>query len=107
MRPTWQTMAFGVGVFAVSTAAWLYGEVHHLDTTILWAVATPVVLGLLLGDGISHAASAARQAADQTNGQLESRVQTAVSQALAARDAARTRQARGDIDAPSPPSPAV
>ncbi|PKQ22216.1 MAG: hypothetical protein CVT65_14565 [Actinobacteria bacterium HGW-Actinobacteria-5] len=97
--PTAVTMGFGVVVFVATLVAWLYGESVHVPTTILWTVATPIVLALFVGHQLGTTADAARQAATQTNGTLEARVKAAVATALADRDAARTRQAQGDISA--------
>lgn len=95
--PTAVTMGFGVVVFVATLAAWLYGEQAHVDTTIVWTVAGPIVLALFVGHQLGNTADAAKQAASQTNGVLDARVKAAVAAALADRDAARTRQAQGDI----------
>lgn len=98
--PTAVTMGFGVVVFVATLVAWLYGEsVAHVPTTILWTVAGPIIIALFIGHQLGTTADAARQAATQTNGTLEARVKAAVATALADRDAARTRQAQGDISA--------
>ena len=97
--PNLPMMIIGVLVFALATAAWLYGERSGIDTTIIWTVATPVVGALFLVGPITSAAQPAQQAAAQTNGILEARMKSAMAAALADRDAARTRQARGDIAA--------
>jgi hypothetical protein len=91
------TMGFGVVVFVATLAAWLYGEAHHVDTTIVWTVAGPIILALFVGHQLGTTSDAAKQAASQTNGVLDARVKAAVAAALADRDAARTRQAQGDI----------
>lgn len=78
-------------------AAWLWGKLHGIETTELMAFAVPVVGALFLVSPISRAGEAAQQAVAQTNGALDARVEQAVAQALAHRDAARTRQAVGDI----------
>jgi hypothetical protein len=105
--PTALTMGFGVAVFVATLAAWLYGETVHIDTTIVWTVAGPIVLALFVGQQLGNTADAAKQAASQTNGALDARVKAAVAAALADRDAARTRQAQGDIGTSVPPAPAV
>lgn len=95
--PNLAMMIVGAGVFAMALTAWLYGETRGIDTTVIWTVATPVVGALFLVGPITAAASSAQQAAQQTNGQLEARIKAAVSSSLADRDAARTRQAAGDV----------
>ena len=118
--PTVATMGFGVVVFLATLAAWLYGEQQGVNTAMLWTLSVPLVLALFLGQGINEAAGAAKQAAAQTNGVLDARIRSAVqgvvsdalpalvksatSAALADRDAARTRQARGDIGQDVPPA---
>ena len=95
------TKIIGVVVFLAVLAAWLYGEERGVDTEILWITATPVIMALAVGQGLANTANAAKQAADQTNGTLEARIQASLTSALAARDAARTRQAAGDIATPT------
>ena len=98
--PTTITMLFGVVIFISTLAAWLYGEsVAHVDTTIVWTVSSPIILALFVGHQLGATADAAQQAANQTNGVLGDRIKAAVAAALADRDAARTRQAQGDIGA--------
>lgn len=92
-----RSLVAGTVIFLATLAAWLYGAQAGVDTTMLWAVSTPLVLGLFLGETVTAAATSARQAAIQTNGSLEGRVKAATAQALAERDAARTRQVLGDI----------
>lgn len=98
MKPTTVTMTFGVVVFLGTLAAWLYGEsVAHVDTTIVWTIAGPIILALFVGQQLGTATEAAQQAANQTNGVLDARIKAGVAAALADRDAARTRQAQGDV----------
>lgn len=94
---TWWSVIAGCVVLAMSLAAWLYGEVRGIDTSIIWTITGPVVVALMIGTQVATAADAAQRAAAQTNGALDARVQASVAQALAARDAARTRQRQGDI----------
>lgn len=94
----------GTVITVATIAAWLYGALHNLDTGPLFALVVPIVGALFLVGQISSARDAAQQAASQTNGTLEARVVSAVSSALAARDAARTRQANGDISQSEIPS---
>ena len=119
------TMLFGTIIFLAATAAWLYAESLGVPTDILWLVVVPIVSALFvsqplanLADRTHAAGDAARQAANQTNGVLDERIRGAVStalgeqlpgivkaaasSALADRDAARTRQARGDISLDHP-----
>lgn len=126
---TLATMAFGTVIFLAAVAAWLYGELHGLATDILWLVVVPIVSALFvsqplanLADRTTQAGDAARQAASQTNGVLDERIRGAVSgamsealpgivkaatsSALADRDAARTRQVRGDVSLDDTPPPA-
>ena len=107
MKPTRATMAFGTVVLLAALAAWLYGEKNGIDTNIVWVVVGPITVALFMGGKVDEAASAANQAAQQTNGVLDGRIKAAVAGALADRDAARTRQAQGDISeaTPQPPSP--
>lgn len=95
--PTAVTMGFGVVVFLGTIAAWLYGESIHVNTAIVWTVAGPIIVALFVGHQLGTTADAAKQAASQTNGVLDARIKASVSAALADRDAARTRQAQGDI----------
>ena len=113
---TWVTMLIGLGVLGMSLAAWLYGEKNGIDTRVLWTVVPSLLIALFIGNSIGtntevtqKAADAAQMAATQTNGTLAPRIEAAVSSALAKRDAARTRQAQGDIsqDVTMPPAPAV
>ena len=90
-------MVFGTIIFVATLAAWLYGEQMGVETTTLWTVSTPVVMALFIGTAVGEAADAARQAAAQTNGAMDPRIKAAVAAALADRDAARTRQAVGDL----------
>ena len=111
-RPTPGMMIIGTVIFVATLAAWLYAETHDVDTSALLAFAVPVVGALFLSSGISAARSAAEQSANQTNGSMDAKIraamgsalsehdgalEAAVSAALAKRDAARTRQALGDI----------
>ena len=96
------TMTFGVIIFVSTLAAWLFGEFQGVDTTILWAVATPVVMALFVGGQLGRVAESSAAAATQTNGSMSERIKAAVSSALADRDAARTRQSQGDVSHPAP-----
>jgi len=87
----------GTVIFVCVLAAWLVAKDRGIDTGELLSFAVPVVSALFLVGPITKAAESATQAASQTNGQLEPRIQAAVAKALAARDAARTRQAVGDV----------
>ncbi|MGW5239503.1 hypothetical protein ACWEOW_11270 [Monashia sp. NPDC004114] len=78
-------------------AAWLWGKTNGIETTELMAFAVPVVGALFLVTPLTKAADSAAQAAQQTNGAMDARIKSAVSAALADRDAARTRQAVGDV----------
>ncbi len=101
-QPTLGTMIIGCIIFLGVLAAWLYAESRDIDTSALLAFAVPVVSALFLSGAVQRGAEAAERAANQTNGALDGRIQAAVSAALANRDAARTRQARGDIAADTP-----
>lgn len=90
-------LAAGVVIFVVVVAAWVYAKAHGIETGELISFAVPVVGALFLAGPIGAAASSAQQAAHQTNGVLGDRIEAAVSSALAKRDAARTRQAQGDV----------
>lgn len=87
----------GALLFCAVIAAWTFCKLRQIDTTELLAFAVPVIGALFLVGPINQAAQASQQAAAQTNGVLDARIQSAVSSALAKRDAARTRQANGDI----------
>jgi hypothetical protein len=100
----------GAVLFCAVIGAWTFCKLRQIDTTELLAFAVPVIGALFLVGPINQAAQASQQAAAQTNGVLDARIQSAVSSALAKRDAARTRQAVGDIseavaspDATAPP----
>lgn len=99
----------GVVVFVVVVGAWLAGKRWGIDTSELVAFSVPVIGALFLVGPINKAADSSAQAAAQTNGVLGARIEAAVSAALAKRDAARTRQAQGDISGgpgtPTAPGP--
>lgn len=97
MNRTALDRVLGTVIFVAVLGTWLVGKRWGIDTTELMPFAVPVVSALFLVGPISKAAESASQAASQTNGQLEPRIQAAVARALAARDAARTRQAVGDV----------
>lgn len=104
--PTTTMLIIGAVIFVAVIAAWLFAEFNHIGTGALLAFAVPVVGALFIGHQLGSTADAAKQAVSQTNGGLDGRVKSAVSAALADRDAARTRQAQGDIDDhPAPVSP--
>jgi hypothetical protein len=101
----------GAVLFCAVIAAWTFCKLRQIDTTELLAFAVPVIGALFLVGPINQAAQASQQAAAQTNGVLDARIQSAVSSALAKRDAARTRQAQGDIseavESPTDPTASV
>ena len=99
-------MTFGVVIFLASLAAWLFGEMHGIDTNVVWMVSGPLLVALFIGTKVDDAKTAAEQAVAQTNGVLDGRIKSSVAAALADRDAARTRQANGDIGHPPPPGTA-
>lgn len=103
-RPSNGMMIVGTIVFCVTVAAWLLAEYLGIDTAVLLPFAVPVVGALFIAGPIGAARDAAQQAAQQTNGVLGDRIKAAVAAALADRDAARTRQAVGDVaeDLPEP-----
>lgn len=103
MRTT-SSMLVGLGVLALVLAAWLYGSTHGVDVTPLWAVAPALLVALFIGAGVTQAGQYAQQAAQQTNGALDARIAKVMSDMLANRDAARTRQVKGDISADSTPA---
>lgn len=94
------TLVVGGLVFTVTAGVWLGAEAIGVSTGPLLALAGPVIAALFLAGPVGSAARDAQTAANQTNGGLDQRVKAAVSAALADRDAARTRQALGDIGAP-------
>lgn len=96
---TAQLVMLGAGtLIAVATiGAWLYAATHGIDTAPLFAFVIPIVGALFVANGLGKTSEAAQQAATQTNGLLGPRIKAAVSEALADRDAARTRQAMGDV----------
>ena len=96
-RPTLAMMIIGAVIFVCVTAAWLTAEFNHIGTGALLAFAVPVVGALFIGQQLGATRDAAQQAASQTNGALDARIKAGVAAALADRDAARTRQAKGDI----------
>ena len=111
-KPTTTMLVIGTIVFIVTIAAWLIAEFNHVPTGALLAFSVPVVAALFLANNLNRTAEAAQQAAAQTNGALDARIKAgvaagiaeqlpAIEQAAAAanakRDAARTRQAQGDI----------
>lgn len=101
-QPTLGMMIIGCIIFVSTLATWVYAESIGIPTGALFAIAGPVIGALFLVGPISTAAKSAEQAAQQTNGVMEERMIAAASKALAIRDAARTRQARGDIAADTP-----
>lgn len=96
-RPTLAMMIIGAVIFVAVLVAWLVAEFNGVATGALLAFAVPVVGALFIGHQLGATRDAAQQAATQTNGMMETRVKSAVASALADRDAARTRQAQGDI----------
>lgn len=102
MKVNVTTMVFGTIVFMCSLGAWLYASEHGLQTDIIWTVTVPIIIGLFLGEQLSKTASNAAKAVEQTNGSLSAKIETIVARALANRDAARTRQAQGDVGGPTP-----
>lgn len=96
-RPTLAMMIIGAVIVAIVLVVWLIAEFNHVPTGALLAFAVPVVGALFLTSPIAAARDAAQAAAGQTNGVLDSRIKAGVAAALADRDAARTRQAQGDI----------
>lgn len=96
-KPTTTMLVIGTVIFVTVIAAWLTAEFNHIGTGALLAFAVPIVGALFIGHQLGTTADAAKQAANQTNGLLESRVKSAMASALADRDAARTRQAVGDV----------
>lgn len=105
MQPTKLTMTFGVMVFVSTLGAWLYGAQNGIDTQILWAVSTPIVLALFVGQQLAHASEQAQKAADNTNGALTGKIENIVTrvvrETLSARDTARTRAIQGDNGGPT------
>ena len=100
-RPPISMMIFGTIIFLAALVAWEWGELHGIDTTVLWTMTTPVVMALFLASPISKAAESASAAAQQTNGALAERIEAAVTKALGHRDAARTYQQQQDTE-PTP-----
>ena len=111
-RPSTAALTVGTILFVVLVGAWLFAELNGIGTGPLLALAGPIIAGLFLAGPIGEARSAAQAAAAQTNGVMDSRfkaaataalseqheaTKAAVAAALADRDAARTRQALGDI----------
>lgn len=90
-------LVIGALVTLAAIGAWVFAKLNNLDTGELMAFVVPIVGALFLVGQVAKGAEAAQQAAQQTNGMLDARVKAAVAAALADRDAARTRQAVGDI----------
>lgn len=95
-------IAAGTIITLGTIAAWLWGKLRGIDTGELMAFVVPIVGALFLVTAVGRAGEAAQQAAQQTNGMLEGRIKAAVASALADRDAARTRQAVGDVSEDGP-----
>ncbi len=93
------SMIVGCVVLGMSLTAWLWGEAHDIDTSMLWTIVPIILASLFIGNSLSNTAQAAQQAATQTNGTMTERMTAAMTTARAARDAARTRQVQGDISA--------
>lgn len=87
----------GTVIYITTIAAWILAASRGIDTGPLFYMAGPVVAGLFLLQPLTKAADNAQLAAQQTNGVMDSRIENAVTNALANRDAARTRQAVGDV----------
>jgi hypothetical protein len=112
-RGTLGIQIVGAFLFTVTLAALYFIGKAGMDTGPIFYIAGPVISAIFLAPGINSAADAAKQAALQTNGSLKPAVKSAVAEAiseqvpdivksassaaLADRDAARTRQAQGDI----------
>ena len=92
----------GTLITVATIGAWLFAATKGIDTAPLFAFTIPVVGTLFVANGLSKTSEAAQQAATQTNGLLGPRIKAAVSEALADRDAARTRQAQGDVSEEMP-----
>ena len=92
-------MIVGCVVLGMSLVAWLWGEAHDIDTSMIWTIVPIILASLFIGNSLGATADAAKQAATQTNGTMTERMVNAVTIALTARDAARTRQVQGDISA--------
>lgn len=90
-------IAAGTIIVLATLAAWLYAAKNGIESSPLWAFSIPIAGALLIGHQLSRVGENAKQAAVQTNGNMEARMKAAAAQALAERDAARTRQAQGDI----------
>lgn len=90
-------LVVGCLIYVSTIAAWFFASREGIDTGPLFYIAGPVIGSLFLAGPISKAADSASQAAAQTNGVMEARIEAATARALAKRDAARTRQAMGDI----------
>ncbi|MFT3877417.1 MAG: hypothetical protein QM708_13490 [Propioniciclava sp.] len=97
-----RSLVAGIIMTGLFLGAWLVAEQSGVDSSPIWVIAGPVILGLLIGEVVGSAGRHAAQAANQTNGQLDARIKAAVAAALADRDSARTRQAQGDINSDSP-----
>lgn len=93
----------GLLVFAMTCATWLFAAINGIDPGPLFYIAGPVIASLFVAPSLGKAADNAAQAATQTNGQLDARLEAAAGRALAKRDAARTRQAVGDVGIPGLP----
>jgi hypothetical protein len=90
----------GVIIFLATLTAWLIAGHMGIDPGPLFYIAGPVIASLFVAPSLGKAADNAAQAATQTNGQLDARLEAAAGRALAKRDAARTRQAVGDVGIP-------
>ncbi len=97
MRNQLASLIAGTIIFLATVAAWLYGELNHINTSALLTMSVPVIGALFMVGGINAARDAAQQAASQTNGAMDTRIKAQVAAALGDRDAARTRQAIGDV----------
>ncbi|MFT3876187.1 MAG: hypothetical protein QM708_07185 [Propioniciclava sp.] len=97
-----RSLVAGIIMTGLFLGAWLAAEQSGVDSSPIWVIAGPVILGLLVGEVVASASRNSAQAASQTNGVLDARIKAAVSAALADRDAARTRQAQGDISTAQP-----
>lgn len=90
-------LVIGCLITMAAIGAWVFAKLNNVETGELMAFVVPVVGALFLVTSVSRAGDAAQQAAQQTNGMMDARVKSAVAAALADRDAARTRQAQGDV----------
>jgi hypothetical protein len=82
-------LAGGLVIVLATMVAYIYCAEHGIDSAPLLAIVGPVIVGLLLQNGLSRVEAQARQAVENTNGKLDGGIRDAVAAELNAQLDAR------------------